>query len=374
MISVVYKFYKSACFTDLGWLEAEAMRETTAGWQHVAWLDASQAAPGHQKRRHCLVGPQTIMWDGMATEGAALAESPDVFTGGITPFHRALPQVISGEPVPPPYYTIFFRYRAADSDSAEILDEANVKLYVPQVVKVEMTDAAYEEFKKPILYPTTFYPQLLGDPEVVGCESNVLLYAGCPDMTKSNLLSEIVETSQSFYPWNVNIRFTANSVIGRAKTVLVSCNYTEGAPRGEVIDENVFPNADTSGMAAVYMNVVRENSSKEKFKYENLSMSLAMAASCEIPTLFPFSRDNLAHAVASTSAHETGHLLGLVSEAYLGGKYNQHNPNNIINGWMMNSGSYTPCVYHLGSHSNRTRSWKPVNALYLRFILPKGDQ
>ena len=180
MISVVYKFYKSACFPDLGWLEAEAMRETTAGWQHVAWLDASQAAPGHQKRRHCLVGPQTIMWDGMATEGAALAESPDVFTDSVTPFHRALPQVISGEPVPPPYYTIFFRYRAADSDSAEILDETNVKLYVPQVVKVEMTDAAYEEFKKPILYPTTLYPQLLGDPEVVGCESNVLLYPDVP--------------------------------------------------------------------------------------------------------------------------------------------------------------------------------------------------
>ncbi len=29
--------------------------------------------------------------------------------------------------------------------------------------------------------------------------------------------------------------------------------------------------------------------------------------------------DNLAHAVASTAAHEAGHLLGLVSEGYLGG-------------------------------------------------------
>lgn len=119
------------------------MRETTSGWQHVGWLDASQAEPGHQKRRRCLFGPQTITWDGIATESAALADSPDVFTEGSAPFHRALPEVISGEPVPPPYYTIFFRYREADSDTAEIIDETSTIVYVPQVVKIEMTDEAY---------------------------------------------------------------------------------------------------------------------------------------------------------------------------------------------------------------------------------------
>ena len=145
-------------------------------------------------------------------------------------------------------------------------------------------------------------------------------------------------TTDDFAGSNIHIRKTGPGTwsLGRANTkatgtlhvnegvlslgdVSSIANLTTTLGGGEVIDENVFPNADTSGMAAVYMNVVRENSSKEKFKYENLSMSLAMAASCEIPTLFPFSRDNLAHAVASTSAHETGHLLGLVSEAYLGG-------------------------------------------------------
>ena len=68
-----------------GWIEAELMRETTSGWQHVGWLDASQAEPGHQKRRRCLFGPQTIAWDGIATESAALADSPDVFTEGSAP-------------------------------------------------------------------------------------------------------------------------------------------------------------------------------------------------------------------------------------------------------------------------------------------------
>ena len=85
--------------------------------------------------------------------------------------------------------------------------------------------------------------------------------------------------------------------------------------------------------------------------------------------------DNLAHAVASTAAHEAGHLLGLVSEGYLGGTPKQHhNRNTLINGWMINAGGYTPSVYHLGSHPNRMRIWKPLNAQYLQFILPKGDQ
>ncbi len=83
--------------------------------------------------------------------------------------------------------------------------------------------------------------------------------------------------------------------------------------------------------------------------------------------------DNLAHAVASSIVHETGHLLGLVSIGYLGGK-GWHNDNNIINGWIMNDGVYTPCVYHLGNHPNRMRTWKPLNAQYLQFILPKGTQ
>ena len=101
-------------------------------------------------------------------------------------------------------------------------------------------------------------------------------------------------------------------------------------------------------------------------------MSSAQAPAYEIPTLFLFSADNLAHAMASTIAHETGHLLGLVSDGYLGGK-DKHNDNNFINGWIMNKGAYTPSVFHLGSHPNRPRFWKPLNAYYLQFILPKGD-
>ena len=155
---------------------------------------------------HCLFGPQTITWDGIATESAALADSPAVFTEGSAPFHRALPAVVSGEPVPPPYYTLFFRYREADSDTAPVIDETSTTVYVPQVVKIEMADAAFEEFKRPILHPGTYYPDLLGDPEVAGCESNILIYAGSPTTSMSQLLSTVANKCAFQYPTTVNMR------------------------------------------------------------------------------------------------------------------------------------------------------------------------
>ena len=360
--------------TREGWIEGELMRETTLGWQHVGWLDASQAQPGHQKRRRCLVGPQTITWDGIATENAAFADSPDVFTEGSAPFHRALPEVVSGEPVPPPYYTIFFRYREADSDTATVIDETSTTVYVPQVVKVEMADAAFEEFKRPIVHPGTYYPDLLGDPEVDGCESNILIYAGSPTTSMSQLLSTVADKCAFQYPTTVNIRFTHQQTRGQTKIVRLICAEDPREEKHGLAPLSPFPNREASGEATVYVDVVRRASSTEKYRYDNGAMHPIRMEKCEISTLFPFSEDNLAHALASTASHETGHMLGLVSKEYLGGAYGSHNNNAYVNGWIMNYGNLTPYVYVLGSHSNRVSSWRPQNIAYLEFILPKGDQ
>lgn len=192
------------------------MRETTSGMQHVGWMDISAAQPGHQKRRQCLASPQTVFWNGIATEDAALADSPDVFTEGSAPFHRALPEVVSGEPVPPPYYTIFFRHREADGDTATVIDETSTTVYVPQIVKIEMTDEAYNEFVSPIIYPDTYWPEHIGDPEVNNGASTVL-YGGCQGKPKTEILQEIASASQALIPSDVNIRFATGSVSGRCK-------------------------------------------------------------------------------------------------------------------------------------------------------------
>ncbi len=359
----------------LGWLEIEVERETIGEMQHVAYVDLDGATPTLDRYLDTseLGGEKlSFAWDGIATEGAASADAPDVFTLGTGSFRRALLQVISGEPVPPPYYTV--SVRLWNSGKSEVINECSETVYVPQVVKIEMTDEAYEEFKKEILYPGTFYPHLLGDPDAVGCESNIVLYAGCTDRTKAEVLAQIAALAQFLYHGNVNVRFTSGGVAGSYKTVHVQCDHSDDAPLGRAITRPVvFPSAVPFGTAYVNMNIVRMDSSEEKYYYENGPMSSTEAAACEVPSLFPFLPDNLAHAVASTVAHETGHLLGLVNKGYLGGTAKKHNWNTVINGWMMNAGGYTPSVYHLGSHSNRMRIWKPLNAQYLQFILPKGD-
>ena len=90
----------------------------------------------------------SFFWDGIARAALPLAEHPDVFTGGTQPFHRAMPAVVSGEPVPPPFVELCVRHWNTERDT--MLAEETRRVFVPQVVKIEMTDAVFEEFRKPI--------------------------------------------------------------------------------------------------------------------------------------------------------------------------------------------------------------------------------
>ena len=346
-----------------GWIEAEVMRETTAGWQHVCWIDVSLAVPGHQKRRLHKAESLTITWNGIATDSAALADSPDVFTEGSAPFHRALPEVISGEPVPPPYYTIVFRYRVADSDTAEIIDETSTTVYVPQVVKVEMTDEAFEEFKRPLLYPETFYPHLLGASDVVGCKTNVVLYAGSPDSIKSEVLDRIVEECQRSIPSDVNIIFTHKNVNGKYKHVTVLINNRFGNSLGMTTNMS-WRNQAPDGIAKVYSTRMIMLPCHDRYRTEND----AFPVSSYDPRLFPFSYYEFAHALASVAVHETGHMVGLVHEVLYG--YNNHNRTSLDNGWIMNYG--IPFTQHFGKPFSIHPFWNPRNQNYLSFILPRS--
>ncbi len=359
-----------------GWLEAEAMRETTAGWQHVGWLDASQAQPGHQKRRYCLAGPQTIMWNGIATEGAALTDSPDVFTDSVSPFHRALPQVISGEPVPPPYYTIFFRYRGEDSDTSEIIDEASTKIFVPQVVKVEMTDAAYNEFKTPIIYPDTYWPQHIGKPDVNNGVS-VELYSGS-SMTKCEIVSNIALKAQSSVPISANIRFSMFGNSTGVKTVTIKHRDNETNIRrlcwGTTPHEYCsWRNEKPHGKCDVYVDRIRFDPCNDKLLVEAGGMPPYLYD----PTLFPYTPEDLLTALANVSVHEFGHTAGLV-QPILYGLSDFHNwaplnwagsPVQTENNWFMNPGE--PAIFRFDKVPGKPRLWFWLNAKYLNFILPK---
>jgi hypothetical protein len=357
-------------FHEEGWLEGEIMRLATDGWQHVGWIDMDTNEAGHQKRIYVSSLQHTVVWDGIATENAALVESPDVFTAGREPFKRILPTVVSGEPVPPPYYTVFFRFRKDNSDQSQILDEASTRIYVPQVVKIEMTAAAYQEFKEPLLYPETVYPHLLGRTDnIVGCESNVILYAGCSTITLSQLLDSIVAKCQSFVPLNVNLKFTHSPVKGRHKRVhavivediLIDRKYTLGFTPIEHVS---WRNEKPQGECFFYVDKFRHHVCEDRYRAEN-----NVAAPKDYDSdLFPFMLDEFANAIASVSIHETGHTLGLVHDNLFGTR-SMHNSTTNKNGWIMNRSS--SFMQHFGKPGAIENSWSTRNHMYLQFILPK---
>jgi hypothetical protein len=349
-------------FHQEGWLEGEIMRLATDGWKHVGWIDMAPDITGHQKRTYVSSLEHTVVWDGIATENAALVESPDVFTYGREPFKRILPTVVSGEPVPPPYYTVYFRFRKDNSDESEILNEASTRIYVPQVVKIEMTAAAYQEFKEPLLYPETVYPHLLGRTDVVGCETNSVLYAGASNITKVEVLDTIVSFCQEKIPDDVNLRLTHRDVAGRYKLVKILIKPDFGYLLGKTL-ESSWLNANPQGLAHVYSTRMIKLPCFEKYRTEND----AFPDKSYDPRIFPYTENEFAHALAMVTIHETGHTLGLVNDLLYG--FRNHNRTNPDNGYIMNRSK--PFTRHFGKPFVLECVWNTRNHMYLRFILPK---
>jgi hypothetical protein len=363
-------------YNDGGWVEAEIMRQTTSGWQHVGWVDASKMQPGQQDRVWIGGPSHSLLWDGIAKKSAPLADSPAVFTQGAQPFHRALPAVISGEPFPPPYYTLFVRIRAADSPTAAIIAESSADVYVPQVVRVAITDAAVAEFNKPIIYPDTYWPHLVSDTNVNEGVSKVL-YAGA-SFSKMELLNTVVEKMQAAFPSDVNIKIVSTSVLGRHKTLnIINKGDGKSNPKGPMGKTEYNPafwrNMNPAGESKAYVDAIRFTPVDAKIYAEYSSLTLVEYS----PTLFPYQPNDLIVAVASTSIHEVGHSLGLM-ESILGGNNRSHHPDISnknrkilppINNWHMNG--VEPSSYKYGKEIGKPRTWKPINMNYLQFILPK---
>jgi hypothetical protein len=333
-------------------------------------MDANEA--GHQKRIYVSSLQHTVVWDGIATENAALVESPDVFTYGREPFKRILPTVVSGEPVPPPYYTVFFRFRKDNSDESQILDEARTRIYVPQVVKIEMTAAAYQEFCRPVIFPESDWAHEIDTIEDILYVGDPLFYYGCTNMTHAQVEQNIALKCQSFIPNDVNLLFTSQPVKGRTKrikAVLVKeLNKEVLNSFGFTPSEHVsWRNQKPYGVAYVYMDILRKEPCFQKIFAEGRENP----PNSYDPSLFPFNHMDLLYAVALVSTHETGHTLGLVNHLLYGAKDNHNIKRLTGNGDMiMDRGRLRSQMQRFGK-SSVPSTWTTRNHYYLRFILPK---
>jgi hypothetical protein len=328
------------------------MRETTVGWQHVAWVDMDDSTPGVDRYGAATNLPHeaSFAWDGRAQVGLDLADHSDVFTGPKGSFHRAMPIIEEGKPVPPPFYTLFARLWNDGKDV--LLAEETRRFFVPQVVNL-IPFGGETTFQQPVCLAAT------------NGSAQVVLYPGCTEATAGAMIAQLPAMAMAFLPSDVNLRIVmTNGVVGGHKSMVIVGETSQGSKRG---DNSGFRkrNCDPYGEMAIYVANFGE-SLKSNYR--------AMLGGNTDTIPVPMTPEQFAKYIAPTVAHEVGHSLGLVDPDWLPAtppkKQAHHNKNQT---WvkMMDMGGLFYVKHRLNPHS--TDYWLPDNLRYLRFVLPKGD-
>jgi hypothetical protein len=330
------------------WLEIEVMRQTVGGWQHVAWVDMDPNTPGNDRYRDISgTGGYTIpfTWDGIAQTGLGLANHPDVFHGTRGSFNRAMPAIESGDPVPPPFYTVFARRLNANKEPVE---ESPQRVYIPQVVKVYWHSDIEALLRNPIHSVSNTYPA-----EVI--------YPGCLAPEAFAALETLASKIAAFFPPAVNIRFVhSTEVSGQFKKIMLISDPSQDENRRGITKGKNPRNQYAARTAFLYFSGF-ENSLRNNFEFL-LNDTDAFE--------FPVTVEMLMGHAAASGAHEAGHELGLVDGAYLpeDAKYFYHNEDGR-GLYLMDNGGLDRMYDRLNPDFNL--HWKPANRQYLEFILPK---
>jgi len=339
-----------SCQNDPGWLEIEVRRETTGGFQHVAYLDMDPSTPGVSRYGDTakLLSQCAFTWNGMARASLPLADHPDVFDGPMGSFNRAMPAIVAGSPVPPPFYTLVVRLW--NPERSQIVDMVERKIYVPQVVNL-VSFGGEEAFQKAV------YSQGISG------TNRITLYPGCTEEETSTAFAKLPAMTRAFYPPDMNLRIVMTSCVeGRRKSVLIVSGTTQGSRRGDASGfrkRNERPDGDMAIYIESFWGTLKN------------SYDLMLRGNND-EILLPMTSTQFAQYIAATIAHEIGHSLGLVDSDWLEatppGKQKNHNKT-----WtglkLMDAGG----LYFVGHRLNprSTAYWLPYNLSYLKFILPK---
>jgi hypothetical protein len=336
------------------WVEIEVTRETVNGTQHVAWLDADPLTAGSQRRAQLPWAWQSTSssWGGIATESVAEAVSPDKFDEGVPPFHRILPAVVSGKPVPPPFHDLYVRIRDGATDTAPVVAEISRRVYVPQVVKISWDSSVVSLFAQSLSF------------NIWNCPTN--LYSGCTLDDAETFLATIPALVQTKFPTDMNIRVVDGntSVLGDYKHARILVGNNPDGPLG-LTSNNVFPNRRVAGDASVFLLSLRQ---AVFLSHGQFVGNIVGADPNWASVVLPLTPPNWVCMLAGTTVHEIGHTLGLVSQSYLAGTVSSHN--GFVNpAYLMNRGDMTPLYWHMEIPAERTWYWRSDS--FLRFLLPE---
>jgi hypothetical protein len=346
-------------------LEAEVGRETSSGWQHLAWLDADPDTPGVQRRAGISRdNPPPLRWNAKADAAQPLSDGTDShFYDANTTFARALPAVAAGQYAPPPFVTIVTR---TFDDKGNLQRGLTNNLAIPQYVQVTWTTNALAEFQRPFVYNFIGAPNLL--------PTYVTLFAGCTIMEATAAFSCIASKAQALFPSNANIVVVGPDVevCQPHKSVIIQAgryfDASIGAYRpylGVTPNEHCHQRNDSPlGTAYVFDGQIRRTiyeAYRGFYQYGDLNGNDWRM----VP--LPLSSNSLIGFLAQEILHESCHSMGLVPTASsIDGCHNYC----TCGSHYMDDGSTKTVLKRLGFIPYYVQGWMLSNISYLEFVFP----
>ena len=337
------------------YLVARAVRGLNNGTdQLVEWMKFSGGQLAHSLDAASI----PVTWDGVLTENNLPASvGPDTFmgvnaNGQPSVLNRQLPSALIGETVPLPFFDVLVTlwYRREPGSLAMPIKMIRHRVHVPQVVFVTFQSPADEQYGR----------------AVYDDEGLVCIWPWEPMIG----VGDIIEYMQERYPKGMNVRYVngddtpdaLRSHSGNVKNVYI----VSEAPDSN-LEENwgyamngADGNRNRSGIAFINLNSIF-SSMKEEYDKKRAK---------DIPhydAMYNYPDTN--NGLGFSSIHETTHLFGVVSSTYLGGIRSHNPPSNNV--YYMNSGGNLSLNVRLGK---APVTFKPLNAAYLVFILPKPSE
>jgi hypothetical protein len=336
-----------------GWLEAEMVRITTEGTQHVAWVDMDDSTPAVDRYGAATNLPHeaSFAWDGIAQNSLDQAEYAEVFTQGKNPFNLAAPAVSAGQPVPPPRVTLVVRLR--NEGKTEVLAEVSREIHVPQIVQVRWETAAGSLFRTPKDHVRNGVTNLVYSADYTG--------------DSAALMEDTLQGLRAYYPASVNILFvpfySANAETTKFLFITPDLRKSVDEKGRAIYQYGVAPPNDSvqrsaMGMAECFLGSIYDST------FELYKDSAERGTASPFPA--PVSSARMLEAVCRVSAHEVGHTLGLVDTHYLDGVGRSHNPGANDQTKMMNISTDLKWLFN----PHPAVVWRSLSGLYLEFVLP----
>ena len=372
-INPVFRHCDHPFYDDLDepkvFLEVEVGRDTSTGWQHLAWVDTDSETPGLQQRTAISRdNPPTVNWNAKATSSAPLADGTDSLVyDSRTTFARAQPAVTAGQYVPPPFATIISR---TFDDKDNLIAEFSETLAIPQYVQITWTANALEEFRQPIVFN---YPGASTLPP-----TNVTIFAGCSATEAEAAFADNAAKVQAIFPPDANIIVVGpdasvpqphKSVIIQAGKYIYPSNGQESDDLGRTPVAHYHQRNDSPlGTSYVYGGTIREYAFKQ-FQSFYLDPPPINVKNDWRNVPLPLSSSMLTEVFAQVAMHESCHAMGLVPTP--SADEDGHNDCNFGEHYMDRGGTKT-LLMRLGFDLWHIQRWKQENADYLRFVFPKG--